>query len=625
MTRWRTVGRQRLELLRLLSGTGRGTLTGLLLAHLVSALAPAATALAIGWLLTRALQAGSVGEMLPHLALVAVVVLTGQCTELCREPLDVLAARRIDGRLRSDLRRRVSEPRGISHLDDGEYGTDVARVSELGGWRTRTPGTGAVGQLVLLGRLAGAVGCAGVLAWYEPWLGVVLLTLTLLMRAVIRRQWVRLGTIWDARAGDRSRMAYWSDTLTGSAAAKEVRLFGFGGWLNTRHRAQAEEWLGEIWRERRGILRRQWSTFALAGGAGFAALYVPGTALAGGELTAGGLVTMVLAAWGVFAAGVMGHEAFDIEYATGALQAFERLRSHELATAGRATAEQEPGERPAPESAPHISFEGVGFCYPGTDRRVLDGLDLEIRPGEVLAVVGRNGAGKTTMLKVLAGLQQPTEGRVRVDGTDLAQLDVTSWRRRISAVFQDFVHYPLTVRENIALGAPEAEATDGSIMAAVEAAGAGDLVERLPHGLDTLLSREHRGGVDVSGGQWQKIAIARAMFAVAHGRRLLILDEPTAHLDVRAEMGFHQQVIAAVPDVSVVVISHRLSTVRNADRIVLLTGGRVTEAGDHGELMDLDGHYARLYRLQADRFGDGSTAVGAARATAPARPEGASA
>jgi ATP-binding cassette subfamily B protein len=600
----------------MLGGAGHGTLSVLLLAHVVSAVVPAATALATGALLTQALQAGSIGETLPHLGLVAVIVLAGQCTELLREPLDILAARKIDGRLRSAVRRRVSEPRGIHHLDDADYSADVARVSELGGWRVRTAGTGAVGQLVLLGRLGGAVCCAAVLVWFEPWLGVGLLTATLLMRAVIRRQWVRLGAIWDARAVDRNRMEYWSDTLTGSAAAKEVRLFGLGDWLNARHRAQSEEWLGEIWRERRGILRRQWVTFCLAGTAGFLALYVPGTALADGDLGSGNLVSMVLAAWGVFAGGVMGHEAFDIEYATGALQAFERLQSHRFAKAEQGTA-----DRPAPESAPHLSFQGIGFSYPGSDRKVLDGLDLDIRPGEVLAVVGRNGAGKTTMLKVLAGLQHPTEGRVSVDGVDLAQLDITSWRRRISAVFQDFVHYPLTVRENIALGAPEADASDESVMAAAEAAGARDVIERLPHGLDTLLTREHRDGVDLSGGQWQKIAIARAMFAVAHGRRLLILDEPTAHLDVKAETSFYEKVIDAVKGVSIVVISHRLSTVRNADRIVLLTGGRVTEAGDHRELMDLDGEYAKLYRLQADRFGDGPVA-GMPGTTVAARPGG---
>ncbi|GGK72862.1 ABC transporter ATP-binding protein [Mangrovihabitans endophyticus] len=619
MTRWRIVGRQRLQLLKLLRWAGRPALSGLLLAHLAAALAPAATALVTGWLLTRALQSRSAGEMLPHLVFVAVVVLVGQCTEFLREPLDILAARRIDGRLRSEVRRRVAEPPGIAHLDEAGYTMDVARVSELGGWRTRTPGTGAVGQLILLGRLAGAIGCAAVLVRFEPWLGIALLAATLLMRSVIRRQWVRLGTIWDARAGDRNRMEYWSDTLTGSAAAKEVRLFGLGGWLNARHRAQSEEWLGEIWRERRGILRRQWVTFALAGAAGFAALYAPGTAMADGDLTSGNLVTMILAAWGVFAAGVMGHEAFDIEYATGALQALGRMRRH-----GHATAAQDTGNRSAPETAPHVSFQGIGFSYPGSERKVLDGLDLEIRPGEVLAVVGRNGAGKTTLLKVLAGLQQPTKGRVSIDGTDLDRIDITSWRSRISAVFQDFVHYPLTVRENIALGAPEAEATDETVMAAAEAADAGDLIDRLPRGLDTLLTREHRGGVDVSGGQWQKIAIARAMFAVAHGRRLLILDEPTAHLDVKAEMAFYEQVIATVTGVSVVVISHRLSTVRRADRILLLTGGRVTEAGNHVELMNLGGDYARLYRLQADRFGGGLTA-GAATTVATAHTEGAEA
>ncbi|WP_433272782.1 ABC transporter ATP-binding protein [Actinosynnema sp. CS-041913] len=637
MTRLGAVVRERRRLLTLLPHAGRGVLGWLLAAHLVAALAGAVTAVATGWLLDRALTGVGITDVVLPLASVAVLVLVGQCVEIGRAPLDLLAARRIDGALRAALRRRVAEPATISHLDDAAYATDVARVSDLGGWRVRTPGTGAVGQLVLAGRLTGATLCAAVLAWFAPLLAVGLLAVTLLMRATIRRQWVRLGAIWDAHAGDRRRMEYWADLVTGSPAAKEIRLFGLGDWLADRHGVQARGWLEQIWRERRGILRRQWWTFLLALAAGFAALYVPGAALAAGELGYGGLITVVLAAWGVFAAGAMGHEAFDIEYAIGALHALDRLARHDAARAGDggggegggvgggARADGRAGEAggagggerarggAAPPATPaSVRFDGVGFTYPGAERPVLDGLDLDVHPGEVVAIVGRNGAGKTTLLKLLAGLARPSEGRITVGGRDLAEFAADAWRRRISAVFQDFVHYPLTLRENIALGAPEAAADDRALLGAIEAAGAGDLLERLPDGVDTLLTRAHSGGVDLSGGQWQKVAIARALFAVAHGRHLLILDEPTAHLDVRAEAEFYDRVVSAVSGVTVVLISHRLSTVRRADRIVVLDGGRIAESGSHGELMAGDGGYADLYRLQAGRFvdGDGTVVVG---------------
>ncbi|WP_424234940.1 ABC transporter ATP-binding protein [Actinophytocola sp.] len=285
------------------------------------------------------------------------------------------------------------------------------------------------------------------------------------------------------------------------------------------------------------------------------------------------------------------------------MRAFDRLTEHESSSPARDTTVV------GATGPAAIRLEGVGFRYPGTDRLILDGLDLEIRPAEVLAVVGRNGAGKTTMLTLLAGLRRPTAGRITIDGVDLADIDSVSWRRQVTMVFQDFLHYPLTFRENVALGAPEVEPDDDAILASVAAAGACELVDMLPDGLDTLLTREHSGGVDLSGGQWQRVAIARALFAVAHGRTVLVLDEPTAHLDVRAEAEFYDRVISAVSGVTVVLISHRLATVRRADRIVVLDGGRTTESGSHVELMGRGGRYADLYRLQANRFAASTTEV----------------
>jgi ATP-binding cassette, subfamily B, bacterial len=254
-----------------------------------------------------------------------------------------------------------------------------------------------------------------------------------------------------------------------------------------------------------------------------------------------------------------------------------------------------------------VRFEDVSFTYPGAARPTIEGLTLEIRPGETLAVVGVNGAGKTTMTKLLAGLYRPTAGRITVDGTDLRELDVEAWRRRMTALFQDFVHYGTSVADNVGLSAPEHAVDLAGVEEAITAAGAADTVAGLPDGVRTTLWKGGTGSVDLSGGQWQKLAIARALFAVAHGRRLLVLDEPTAHLDVEAEQEFNERVTTHADGASVVIISHRLSNVRGADRIVVLDGGRITESGDHAALMNHDGAYARLFRLQAARFAEAAS------------------
>jgi ATP-binding cassette subfamily B protein len=243
----------------------------------------------------------------------------------------------------------------------------------------------------------------------------------------------------------------------------------------------------------------------------------------------------------------------------------------------------------------------VRFGYPGADRTVLDGLDLDIRPGETLALVGLNGAGKTTIGKLLAGLYEPDAGRITIDGLDLHHIGVVAWRRRLAVLFQDFLRYELPVRDNVTLGRPD-PADDTELHAAATDAGLAGLIDDLPHGWDTPLAPGRSGGVDLSGGQWQRVALARALFAVRGGADVLVLDEPTAHLDVGTEAEVLRQVARVGRHASVVLISHRLSTVRRADRIVLIEHGRVTESGTHRELLAADGSYARLFRLQAQQF-----------------------
>ena len=254
------------------------------------------------------------------------------------------------------------------------------------------------------------------------------------------------------------------------------------------------------------------------------------------------------------------------------------------------------GERSARGTpAREIRFRNVTFAY-ADGPPVLDHFDLTIPAGSSLAIVGQNGAGKTTLAKLLCRLYDPQSGAIEVDGTDIRQFDIESWRSRMAAVFQDFIKFELSLRDNVApAGAP-----DETVRAALEAAGASGLA-----GLDTILSRAYEGGTDLSGGQWQRIALARALCAVSRGAGVVLLDEPTAQLDVRGEAEIFERILAATNRCTTILISHRFSTVRKADRICVLERGRVVELGTHDELMAMgeDGRYRTMFTLQAQRFG----------------------
>jgi len=254
-----------------------------------------------------------------------------------------------------------------------------------------------------------------------------------------------------------------------------------------------------------------------------------------------------------------------------------------------------------------IRFEGVGFRYPGRDRPVFASLELEIEAGRSLAIVGENGAGKTTLVNLLCGFYEPTRGRILVDGVDLAEIDKRAWQRRIAAVFQDFAKYPLTLRENIVLGHPGRAADYETRVRAGKRAGIMEMVDALPQNWNTILSKKFEDGTDLSGGQWQRVALARAMFALECGAGVLVLDEPTANLDVRAESALYERFLDLTAGLTTIVVSHRFSTVRRADRIVVLEGGRIVESGSHDQLMALDGRYARMFDLQARYYADGES------------------
>jgi ATP-binding cassette subfamily B protein len=467
-----------------------------------------------------------------------------------------------------------------------------------------TPGAAIAGLIALLARyaqLAGGVVVTGVVL--GPVAALVITAAALVARFGERGIQARYSLLASRSAAARRKAYYILDTGSSLAAAKEIRVLGTLPWWRERGDRDSGSYLRPLWRARCRIRLAPVTVYSLVVLAGTAAVLVMLRDTAGrGGLSVPGLSLALQAVLIVLRFGVYFPEADD--------QTLDGMRARDsMLQIERTAAQRRPGGRAAGQvPVSGIAFEKVSFAYPGSGRNVLRDLDLEFPAGTSTAIVGLNGAGKTTLVKLLCGLYEPTGGRITVDGTGLEELDARSWQRRLAVIYQDYVRYELDAAANIGLGAPGHMRDTRALERAIEWAGATGVIAALPDGLATVLSSRYSGGVDLSGGQWQRIALARALFAVQGGASVLVLDEPTAQLDARAEVAFFDRFLELTRGLTTVVISHRFSTVRRADRIAVLDGGQITERGSHEELMAAGGQYAELFKLQARRFAGEETA-----------------
>ena len=549
-------------------------------------LLPALFAITMG-VLVDAVQAG--GSLSAPLAAIGLVFVLLQVLT----PIQTAVSHNLGDRTAAFLYDRLTEacvrPQGMAHLEDARLTADLAVSREFDRGMTGPPLSYSLdfiagGLVGMIGGLAAAVVLFG-FVWWAP---------LVLAAAWLSTHWLlRESAVWFDRNTDEVRSAqrdaeYLYRLAVDPPASKELRLFGLARWTIDRfigkrihlHKLQYE---ATRLRERPLAL-----SLVLVTAANVFVFWALASASEAGQIDLGALVMYANCAIATSLI-AFGGLNWALDGASAPVAAIERLEPAMASTGRLASGTRSATSLPLRE----IRFRNVAFAYPG-GAQVLDGFDLTIRAGSSLAIVGQNGAGKTTLAKLICRLYDPDSGAIEVDGIDMRDLDLGAWRARLAAVFQDFTRFELPLRDNVAPGG----AADTVVREALDAAAAGNLAA-----LDTILARGYEGGTDLSGGQWQRVALARALAAVKLGAGVVLLDEPTAQLDVRGEAEIFERLLAATRHCTTILISHRFSTVRHASRICVLERGKVIELGTHDELMALNGRYRTMFDMQAQRFG----------------------
>ncbi|MEI9938256.1 MAG: ABC transporter ATP-binding protein [Pseudomonadota bacterium] len=445
------------------------------------------------------------------------------------------------------------------------------------------------------------LGYGVMLANFSAWIVLGLLLATLPATLSEMRYSKIAFRIRNWRSPESRKLLYLEYVLANDEHVKEVKLFGIGPHLLDRYRMLAESFFEE---DKKLAIRRALLThaFSLIGTLAFYATYaVMAVAAALARITLGNLTLYVVSLR-------QGQQAFQsVLSGIGNLYEHNLYMSNlfsyiELAQASERTQSERAARRlgVGPSGEAGIRFEDVGFHYPGKDNWALRHVDLVIAPGDSIALVGENGAGKTTFVKLLAGLYEPSEGRIVLDGRDLSTWDPEQLRRRFGVLFQDFNKYQLKLRENIGLGSVDHLTDEARLERAAERGGASELLKTLPGGLDAALGHWFEKGSELSGGQWQKVALARAF--MREEADILVLDEPTAALDAESEHAVFERFRELAKGRTTIVISHRFPTVRMAKSIIVLEHGQIVERGSHEQLLEKDGKYARMFKLQAQGY-----------------------
>ncbi|WP_157902984.1 ABC transporter ATP-binding protein [Streptomyces jeddahensis] len=513
-------------------------------------------------------------------------------------PLRVLVEARCTRAHRTRVARIACAPVTLDPLEDPEVQDLLHTASAFPrNWTEHTPGAGAVALIEQWVRWVGVAAAAAVLAVYVWWAAPLLIVAALVVRRVVRAQWLRQLAGWSDRAHHGRSAEYWREAATTPGTGKEVQVFGLAGWIRQRVQGAVHAQMDPVWEGSLRLQKLEVINFLIPA-IPLSLVYAMAAREAAHDTEKIALLTGVIAAgWALYTAFGDVSGMFPLAGSRPALQALADL---EKRLGGGPDVH---AKKPFPAGS--IELRGVRFAYPDAEREVLRGVDLAVAPGERVGLVGLNGAGKSTIIKILCGLYEPAKGQLVVGGEVVSAERRTAWRTRVAAVFQDFIRHPLSATENIQLGRPLDQTRREHVVRACEEAGLLPVLDRLPQGEDTVLTRSQEDGTDLSGGQWQQLALARALYAVAGGASLLVLDEPSAHLDVRTEKELFDRMAERPRDAAVLLVTHRLATVRSCDRILVLDDGRIAEEGSHDALMALDGLYAHMFRTQARRFAEG--------------------
>ena len=565
--------------------------TGLQLA----AAAAMAAQLLVGRRLLSGILAGgpesTFSAVAPELAIVAVLAAFVAFANIARSEQQRLLSELV-GRYSTDQVLEVAGAVDLVAFDDPDFADALQRAQINAQVR---PTQVANGLLGLVGGLSTLAGIGIALVALTPWVLLLAVAAYVPTWLASSRSTRVLHDFTVAQTEPDRRRTYLFGLLSRREEAAEVRSFGLARFLRVQHDRLHDERIRGlrtvVGRRMRLALGGQVVTSLVSAGALVALVWMVTsgrvTAAAAGAAAAGLVVLGSRLAGLASSAGSLYEASLFLEDFTSFVDAVPALASARAASA------------PAPDGFSTLMVDRVSFTYPGRAEPSVREVSLEIRRGEVVALVGENGSGKTTMAKLLAGLYAPDSGKVSWDGLDVATCDQDQLRRSVAVIFQDFVKYHLSAGDNIALGRHERHDDEVAKVAAARESGAHGFLSALPEGYDTRLGPQFRGGTDLSGGQWQRVALARALFRHAP---FVILDEPTAAVDARAERALFEGIRRLFAGRSVLLISHRFANVRSADRIYVLRDGRVVEHGDHTELMAVGGLYSELFTLQAATF-----------------------